>query len=177
MDNPGIDLAIWDELKKKWVELESVGNKLKIEFQLIADEKDKEKILAIDVIQYVNEDIFIQTVQRNIGEAYTILGIAGLSIERLVEVYKEMMHQLHRQIKKRDADLIVIMSPSSPSSGVVEGYVEMRNPEIKSSVLTNYQHYYMLNALREKMIGLLGDGWSKVKAVYRSGELEFYFEY
>jgi hypothetical protein len=88
-----------------------------------------------------------------------------------------MMQQLHRQIKHKDMDLIVTMSPTSPTSGEVRGYVQKSNSDVKSSVLANYQHYYLLNALREQMIESAGDDWSKVRAVYRSGDLEFYFEY
>jgi len=177
MNNPSIDLAIWERLRKRWTELEKAGHKLKIDFHLLADVDDEENILAIDVIQNVNDDIFVETVQRNTGEAYTVLGIAGLSMERLFEVCKEMMRQLHSQAKQQDVDLIITMAPTSPASGETRGYVEERQSDIKSSVLVNYQHYYVLNALREKMIESAGDGWSKIRAVYRSGDLEFYFEY
>jgi len=177
LNNPGIDSAIWERLRKSWAELQSSGHKLKIDFHLIADPEYEENILAIDVIQNVDDDVFTETVQRNAREAYATLGIVGLSIERLVEVYKEMMGQLHHQAKQKDVDLIVTMSASSPTSGEVRGYVEKRNSNIKSSVLVNYRHYYVLNALRERMIELVGDGWSKVKAIYHSGNLEFYFEY
>ena len=162
MNNPGIDLAIWERLRKRWAELETAGNKLKIDFHLLTD---------------VDDEIIIETVQRKAREAYTTLGIAGLSMERLVEVYNEMMHQLYRQTKQKNADLIVTMSPSSPTTGETRGFMEKPNSDIKNSVLVNYQHYYMLNALREKRIELAGDSWSKVRAVYRSGDLEFYFEY
>jgi len=177
MNNPGIDLEIWKQLRKKWTELDASGHKLKIDFKLIAHPNDENNILAIDVIQNINDDIFVETVQRSAGEAYATLGLAGLSLERLIEVCKEMMRQLHGQSKQKDADLIVTMAPSSPASGETRGYVEERNPDIKDSVLVNYQHYYVLNALREKMIESAGDAWSKVRAVYHSGDLEFYFEY
>ena len=177
MNNPGIDLAIWERLRKRWTELESAGHKLKIDFHLLADVDDEENILAIDVIQNIDNETITETVQRNLGEAHTMLGIAGLSTESLIEVYKEMMYQLQRQIKQKDMDLIVTMSPSSPTSGEVRGYLQKPNSDVKSSVLVNYQHYYVLNALREKMIQDVGDSWSKVKAVYSSGDLEFYFEY
>ena len=176
MNNPGIDLAIWKRLRKRWAELEKARYKLKIDFHLLADVDDENNILAIDVIQNINDELITETVQRRTGEAYVTLGIAGLSMESLVEVYKEMMHQLHQQTQQKDADLIVTMSPSSPTSGEVRGYLEDGRSDIKSSVLVNYQHYYMLNALREKMIESAGEGWSKVRAVYRSGDLEFYFE-
>jgi hypothetical protein len=177
MNNPGIDLEIWKQLRRKWTELDASGYKVKVEFRLIADPDDENKILVIDVIQNVNDEVIIETVQRNAGEAYATLGIAGLSMERLVGVYKEMMHQLHRQAKQRDVDLIVIMVPSSSTSGEIRGYMEKPDSDIKSNVLVNYRHYYMLNALQEKMRELVGDRWSKVKAIYHSGGLEFYFEY
>lgn len=177
MNNPGIDLEIWKQLRKKWTELDASGYKLKIDFKLIAHPNDENNVLAIDVFQNINDELITETVQRNGGEGYAPLGIDGLSMERLVEVCKGMMNQLHSQAKQQDADLIVTMAPSSPASGETRGYVEERQSAIKSSVLVNYQHYYVLNALREKMIESTGDGWSKVRAVYRSGDLEFYFEY
>jgi hypothetical protein len=178
INNPGIDRAIWERLKNKWSELDKNSHKLTVEFKLIGDPKDDRNILAIDVTQNIDGEVITETVQRKAGEAYTTLGIAGLSRERLEEVYKEMMDQLHRQTgQKKDVDLIVTMSPSSPLSGEIRGYTEKRDSGEKSSVSVNYQHYYILNALREKMIESTGDGWSQVKAVYRSGDLEFYFEY
>jgi hypothetical protein len=177
MNNPGIDLAIWKQLRKKWAELQSDGRKLKIDFRLVADPENERNILAIDVIQNIDGEIVTETVQRNAGEAYRTLGIAGLSRERLVEAYKGMMHDLYRQTKHKDADLIVSMSPSSPASGEVSGYIEKHGSGVRSSVTVNYQHYYLLNALRERMMELEGKGWSKVRAVYRLGDLEFYFEY
>ena len=177
MNNAGIDQVTWKRLRNKWSELQKNGHELTVDFRLLAENNDEKKVLAIDVIQKIDDEMVTETVQRRAEEAYTTLGIAGLSQERLVDVYKEMMGQLHRQLKlKKDVDLIVISSPSSPLSGEVRGYTEGRDSGVKSSVLVNYQHYYMLSALREKMLESTGDSWSKVKAVYRSGDLEFYFE-
>ena len=67
------------------------------------------------------------------------------------------------------------MAPTSPTSEEIRGYMQKRDSHEKSSVVVNYQHYYLLNALREIMIST-GDGWTKVRVVYRSGDLEFYFE-
>ena len=178
INNPGMDRATWERLKGKWSELDKNGHEVTVEFRLVADPKDDRNILAIDVIQNVDGEIITETVQRKAGEAYITLGIAGLSRERLEEVYKEMMQGLHRQLGlKKDVDLIVTMCPSSPAAGEVRGYTEKNGSGEKSSISVNYQYYYMLSALREKMIESTGDGWSKVKAVYRSGDLEFYFEY
>jgi hypothetical protein len=176
MDNPGMDRAIWERLRNKWSELDKNGHKLTVEFRLVADPKDDKNILAIDVIQNVDGEVITETVQRNAGEAYQTLGIVGLSKEELIEVYKEMMDQLHRKFQQQDADLIVTMAPTSPTSGEIRGYTEKHDSGEKSTVLVNYQHYYLLSALREKMMDSSGKSWSMVRAVYRSGELEFYFE-
>jgi hypothetical protein len=178
IDNPGIDRKIWERLRNKWSELDKHGHKVTVEFRLIGDPKDDKNILAIDVIQHIDGEIITETVQRNAGEAYPTLGIAGLSREQLEDVYKEMMQGLHRQLGlKKDVALVVTMCPSSPLSGEVRGYAERHDSGEKSSVSVNYQHYYLLNALREKMIESTGEGWSKVRVVYRSGDLEFYFDW
>ena len=175
MNNPGIDLEIWKQLRKKWSDLDASGYKLKIDFKLIAHPDDENNILAIDVFQNINDELITETVERNSGEADTMLGIAGLSAERLIEVYKEIMHQLHRQAKQKDTDLIVTMSPTSLTSGEVRGYLQNSTSDVWISVPVNYQHYYILKALRGKMDPDV-DGSSKVRAVYRSDNLEFYLD-
>ena len=177
MNNPGIDLAIWKRLRKRWTELEKAGHKLKIDFHLLADVEDENNILAIDVLQNIDSEVIIETVERNSGEAHSMLGIAGLSRENLIKVYKEMMRQLYIQMNQQGMDLVVTMSPTSHTSGEVSAYMKNGQSGRKSSVLVNYQHYYMLAALRGKMIESAGKGWSKVRAIYHAGNLEFYFEY
>ena len=98
-------------------------------------------------------------------------------MEGLVQTYREMIGQLQRQANQRDADLVVAMVPTSPTSGEVRGYVVRTDSATISNVLVNYRHYYVLNALRDKMTELLGESWSQVKAAYRESALEFYFEY
>src|SRR5687768_496307 len=104
MNNPGMDLEIWKRLRTKWDDLDAHGHKLKIDFRLIADPKDKNKILVIDVIQHIDNEPITETVQRRAGEAYAILGINGLSIERLIDIYKNKLKQLHREMHQPDKD-------------------------------------------------------------------------
>lgn len=177
MNNPGIDLTIWEQLKQKWDELDRNGHSIKIDFKLIVDKDKEDKTLAIDVIQKIDDDIVTETVQHGAGEAYEKLGIADLSLERLVEVYKEKLHQLHRESNMPYTYLIVTMTPNSPISGEINGYLEEREKDQKISIEVNYQHYYLLNAIRDKMIELVGDGWRQVKAVYWKNTLELFFEY
>jgi hypothetical protein len=177
MNNPGIDSHTWQRLRENWAELQSAGHNLEIEFRLIADPKDENNILAIDVIQNVDSDVLTETVQKNAGGAYAVLGIDGLSMEALVKAFKNKMCMLHGQTNQKDMDLVVTMTPTSSTSGEIQGYIGKENSEVKTSVQVNYIHYYLLTALREKMTELMGDRWNTVKAVYRSGELEFCFEH
>jgi hypothetical protein len=179
MNNPGIDLEIWQGLKTKWTDLEAGGHTLKIDFNLISDPNHENNILAIDVVQNIDNKTVVETVERMAGEAYPALGIAGLSMEGLVGAYKERMQQLHQETRPRgfDMDLVVTMSPHSGTSGEVDGLLVHPDAPVQSSVTVDYRHYYLLKALREKMIATTGDAWRRVRATYQSGGLEFYFEY
>lgn len=177
MKNPGVDLKVWKQLKEKWSTLDANGHSLKIEFKLLTNDSEKDKTLAIDVVQTIDNEIIVETVQRRKGEAYAVLGIAGLSIERLKDVYKEMMAQLHSRSGQPQRDLVITMSPTSETSGEVTGYLQSRDEPVKQPVLTNYKHYYVLNALHEKMIEQLGENWKQVKAIYKPDAVEFHFEY
>ena len=179
MNNPGIDLEIWEQLRKKWTDLDASGRKIKVDFKLIFHPNNEKDILAIDVIQNIDKKVVVETVQRVAGEAYAALGIAGHSMEHLAEVFKEMMRQLHHHAKPRDLDMDVVVTRShhSATSGEVEGLLVHPDAPVQSSVSVDYRHYYMLNVLREKMIESTGDAWSKARATYHSGDLDFYFEY
>jgi hypothetical protein len=177
MNNPGIDLEIWKQLNKKWTDLDSRGHKVKVEFRLISDPKDEHNILAIDVVQTIDDEIVVETVQRNVGEAYATLGIDELSSEQLELAFKDLAHPLWLEAKEKDAILIVTMTPTSPASGEIRGVLERSNSVVKCNVAVNYQHYYALNALREKMFERTGKSWSKVTAVYKAEDAVFHFDY
>jgi hypothetical protein len=177
MNNPGMDLEIWKQLREKWADLDAKGHKLKIDFQLIEHPMEEHDILAIDVVQYIDEKPVTETVQRCAREAYALLGIEDLSIEQLTEAFKKMMSQLRSQSKLNDVDVVVTMTLTSPTSGELQGRFEVPNAPVQSNILVNYQHYYVLSALRDKMIELRGEPWNKVAAVYHAGELEFDFDY
>jgi hypothetical protein len=98
-------------------------------------------------------------------------------MEALVAAYKTIMSDLYNQTGQKELDLVVTMTRTSTVSGEVQGYLSKENSDVRKSVFVNYRHYYVLNALRDQMIGLVGDSWKRVRAVYRSGDLEFYFEY
>ena len=175
MKKPGIDLMIWKQLKEKWAKLDANGCSLRIDFKLITDDSEKDKTLAIDVVQTIDDEIFVETVQRRKDEAYAALGISELSVKRLKDVYKEMMAQLHGGFGQPESDLVITMSPTSEISGEVTGYLQSHNEPVKQAVLTNYQHYFVLSALREKMIEQDGENWGQIKAVYKPDVVEFYF--
>ena len=177
MNNPGMDFEIWKQLRQKWTDLDAAGHKLKVDFQLVSHPKEKDNILAIDVVQHIDGKPVTETVQRRAGEAYAVLGIAGLTMEQLVEVYKGMIKQLHSEAKLEDIDVTVTMKPTSPTSGELSGLLVVPDAPVQSPVLLNYQHYYVLNALRDRMIETLGECWSEVTALYHAGELELSFKY
>lgn len=177
MNNRGIDMEIWKRLRKKWTELDKKGQQLKIDLQLIADPNDAKKILAIDVIQQVDGKTVTETVQRSLGEGYAPLGIGGLSREALQTIYKQMMKQLSERSALNEIDVIVTMSLRSSTSGELQGYLEIPNATVQSSILLDYQYYYVLNALRDKMTEQSGENWNQVRTVYHNGDVDFYFEY
>jgi hypothetical protein len=177
MNNPGVDLNIWKQLNKKWAELDSKGHQVKVEFKLITSPVDSNRTMMIDVIQRIEDEIVVDTVQQKAGEAYEALGLAGLSMERLVQVYKDILKNVYNEAKQYKSELVVTMSPTSSTSGEVQAYLQSHDEPVKQAVLTNYQHYYVLNALREKMMEQLGENWKQVKAVYKQDAVEYYFEY
>jgi hypothetical protein len=98
-------------------------------------------------------------------------------MERLVEVYKEKLSQLYWQSNKPHAKLSVFMTPSSLTSGETRVYIEEQKENHKIVLQVDYQHYYLLNALRDKIIETTCNSWRQVKAVYWQDSLEFYLEY
>lgn len=177
MKNPDIDLMVWKQLRAKWINMDARGHSLKVDFRLITNDSEKDKTLAIDIVQAIDDDLIVETVQREKDEAYATLGIAELSAERLKDVYKEMMAQLHHKVGQPKSNLVVLMSPTSDISGEVTGYLQSHDEPVKQAVLTNYQHYYVLDALRGRMLEESGENWKQVKAIYKSEGVEFYFEY
>jgi hypothetical protein len=177
MNNPGIDLERWKQLRAKWTELDAQGHKIKVDFQLVAHPQEQKNIMLIDVVQHIDGEPVTETVQRRAGEAYAALGIAGSSMEQLVQAYKEMLKQLHRGAGQREMDLVVTMLPTSAASGEVRAHLEKPSAADQAYIQVDYRHYYVLNALRDRMVELLGERWSQVRAVYREDALEFYFDY
>lgn len=178
MNNPGIDLKIWEQLRKKWSELNANGHKVEIEFKLITAPGDDDKVLLIDVVQKIDNETITETVQKTPREAYPTLGIDGLSMEELVAVHKKKMQKLYDQAGGRTNMILTVnMCLTSDISGELKGTIEEKDSGVTSSIKVNYIHYYILNALREKMITTIGENWSRVKAVYQYDALEFYFEY
>ena len=69
------------------------------------------------------------------------------------------------------------MTPTSPISGEVKAYFDEQEKNEKDFIQVDYQHYYLLNAIREKIVDLTGSTWSQIRAVYWQDTLEFYFEH
>lgn len=177
MKNPGMDFEIWKQLRKKWMDLDGSGHTVKVDFQLIAHPAEKKDIMAIDVVQHIDGEPVTETVQHRAGEACAALGIAALSGDQLTDVLKGMMEQLRDQSGREDVVVILTMTPTSSTSGEVVGQLEAPDAPVQSPVQVGYQHYYVLNALRDRMIEVTGKGWSRMRAVYQAGDLTLDFQY
>jgi hypothetical protein len=176
MNKPSIDLEIWEGLQTKWRYLHFSGYKVSVEFQLVCHPNDKNNILAIDVVQTINGEIAVETVQRSAGESYAALGIDGLSQEQLEQTYEDIARPLYLQADQSDATLKIAMSTTSPTSGELCCVLEKHGPEASSNIQINYLHYYILNAIREKMQEQTGKSVSRITAAYRGDDLEFSFD-
>jgi hypothetical protein len=148
-----------------------------VDFQLVGHPTEKNHVLAIDIIQHIDGKPITETVQKTAGEAYGLLGIAGLSMERLVEAYKGMLKKVYSQANVSGMTVEVTMKITSPASGELTGLLVRPDAPVQDPVQLNYQHYYLLKAMRDRMVEITGDAWSEVRAVYRFDELEFFFEY
>jgi hypothetical protein len=177
MKNPGLDPEQWERLTRKWASQEAGDQAVQREYRLIHSEADKDTTILLDVIQTVDDELVTETVQRRAGEADHVLGIAGLSMDGILETYKKVMDQLHQKSGPHGATLTVSMTSTSPTSGEVRAILELPDPPARRSLRVDYRHYSLLRALRDKMIEIVGDGWSSVTAVYRPGALDFFFEY
>jgi hypothetical protein len=173
MNNPSMDLETWKQLRTKWADLHSSGRNVNVEFQLLSDPNDKNNILAIDVVQTIDNEIVVETVQRNAGEACTTLGISGLSVEQLEDAYADIANSLY----EHGGTLTVTMSPTSATSGELRGVLRRQNSDTTRSIPVNYHHYYILNALREKMSEQRGQNLGLIKAVCRGDDVEFSFDF
>ena len=105
------------------------------------------------------------------------MGITGMSMENLVATYKKILQRVHPRPYQPDIKLVITMSPSSPSSGELKAFLVSSDGVIQNSILITYQHYYMLNAIRNKLTEIVGEKCSQIKAVFCQGELDFFFEH
>lgn len=174
-----IDPENWQRLTQRWDEIRSTGHTLELRYRRIVAPDDEYRTQVIDIIQNIDAEVFIETVECSKGEVEAILETNNLSLEGLQNEYQVILKNLlMKQPDHHDTHLVVTMMPTSQSSGEISCYLE--RPTSRSNVQLNYQHYYMLKALREKMSSIVGESWVRVKVIYRSGmfsNLEFYFDY
>ena len=174
-----IDPENWQRLTQRWEEIRSTGHTLELRYRRIVAPDDENRTQVIDIIQNIDGDLFIETVECSTGEVEAVLEINHLSLEGLQKEYEVLLKNLLlKQPDHHDTHLVVTMIPTSPSTGEISCYLE--RPTGRSNVQLNYRHYYMLKALREKMSSIVGESCSRVQAIYQSGmfgNLEFYFDY
>lgn len=169
----------WQRLTQRWDEIRSNGHTLEIRYRRIVAPDDENRTQVIDIIQNIDGEVFIETVECSTGEVEAILETNNLSLEGLQKEYEVILKNLLlQQPDHHGTHLVVNMIPTSSSTGEISCYLE--RPTGRSNIQLNYRHYYMLKALREKMSSSMGESWVQVQVIYQPGmfsNLEFYFDY
>lgn len=179
MNDHGIDAQTRERLQQKWSDLCAQGREVQVEYCRVLHPDDESCVLLVDVLQQVDgQPLVTETVQKQAGEVESLLGIAGLSLEGLVDVYGKMIADLHPERYARERALVVTMTPTSPVSGELSGRLERPDGSVQTPVQVRFRHYCVLRALRERMVETLGAGWTSVQARYHPASgLELYFDY
>lgn len=174
-----VDPENWQRLTRHWDELITAGRTVELHYRRIVAPDDENHTQVIDIIQNIDGELFIETVECSTGEVEAILETNNLSLEGLQKEYGTMLEQLLLKLPEHhNVHLIVTMIPTSQNTGETSCYLE--RPTGRSNVQLNYRHYYMLKALREKMNTIVGESWVRVQVIYHPGmfsNLEFYFDY
>ncbi len=165
MNNPGLKEEVWTALHQKWATLVDQGHTLKVEFKILKDPHDEAKALAIDVAQNVDGEWVVQTVQRQVQEAYPAIGIEGLGLDRLINLASDVVDSVTKPITGRetyDDEMHLFMKRISPESSEIYGHIISKAGE-KVGVRSNYQHYYVLNEILEQIAKIMREEYSELQ--------------
>lgn len=132
MNNPGLKEEIWNALRQKWAALVAEGHTLKVEFNILNDPANTSRAFAIDVAQNIDGEWVVQTVQRQMQEAYTILEIDGKGLDQLVNIAAYVVSSATELITKQEADVAeihIFMKRISPKTSEIYGHVTSKTGE------------------------------------------------
>ena len=134
------------------------GRDVNVEFNVLKDPQDASRDLAIDVAQNIDGEWVVQTVQQKAGEADPVIGIEGLGLDQLVELAGSVVDSLTTE-ETRQAEMHLVLKRISPETSEIHGHIVTPAGE-RSGVRANYRHYYVLNAILEKMAAITRETYS-----------------
>lgn len=165
MDDPGIKEEIWLALRQKWDRLVAEGHAVKVEFNILTDPQDEATALAIDVAQNIDGEWIVQTVQKQVQEGYSVVGIEGMVLDQLLSLAKEIVASVTIPItgcETHDEELHLFMKRISSETSEIHGYVITKNGE-KIGVRTNYRHYYVINEILEQTSKAMKEEYAEIQ--------------
>ena len=165
MNNPGVKKDVWIALRQKWTRLVDQGHALKVEFKIVKDPHDEAKELAIDVAQNVDGEWVVQTVQRQVQEAYPAIGIEGLGLDQLITLARDIVNSVTKPITGRatyDDEMHLFMKRISSETSEIHGHIISKTGE-KVGIRANYQHYYVLNEILEQIQKIMQEEYSELQ--------------
>lgn len=169
MNNPPINKEIWTSLRQKWATLDNIA---KVEFTVLKDPEDESRELAIDVAQNINGEWVVQTVQFRAQEAYSVIGIEGLSLDQLESLATHVVNSVTVPIigeETCDDEMHLVMKRISPETGEIYGHVISKTGE-RIGIRANYQHYYVINEILEQRSKIMNEEYSEVQIHRNQGE-------
>ncbi len=165
MNNPGIKEEIWLALRKKWDSLVTDGHILKVEFNILTSPEDKSKVLAIDVAQNIDGEWHVQTVQRQMQEAYPLMGIEGAGLNQLIHIASQVVNSVTEPMTGRktyDDEMHLFMKRISPETSEIYGNVISKTGE-KIGIRANYHHYYVINEILEQISKIMKEEYAEIQ--------------
>jgi hypothetical protein len=180
MNNPGIQQEIWTTLRQKWSTLVAEGHSLKVEFNLLKDPTNESRILAIDVVQNIDGEWHVQTVQSKKQEAYATIGIEKSNLDQLINVASRIVNSVTKPVTGRetyDDEMHVFMKLISPETAEIYGYIISKTGE-KIGIRSSYQHYYILNEILEQISGIMKEKYTEIQLHRNKDDLgRIYFRF
>jgi len=180
VNNPGLTEEIWNTLRQKWATLVAEGHTVKVEFNILYDPANASKAFAIDVAQNIDGEWVVQTVQRQMQEAYPVLEIDGKGLDQLVNIAAHVVNSVTEPIAKQEADdgeMHIFMKRISPETSEVYGLVISKTGE-KIGIRTNYQHYYVINEIMEQISKIMKEEYAEIQLHRNKDDLgRIYFRF
>jgi hypothetical protein len=173
MNNPGVQQEIWATLRQKWSTLLAEGHSLKVEFNVLKDPADASRALAIDVVQNIDGEFHVQTVQNEKQQAYSAIGIDGFSLDQLINLAGRAVNSVTKSITGRetyDDEMHIFMKLISPETAEIYGHVISKTGE-KIGIQSNYQHYYVLNEIAEQISEIMKEKYAEIQLHRNKGDL------